>query len=82
MVAYAEHRGFVNDVIEGRFLLGDLLLARRRVGEARAVLVRCAADAAAVGNRLLEGDAREALARAEARPLDPAGLDDATEDGS
>jgi tetratricopeptide (TPR) repeat protein len=81
-VAYAEHRGFVNDVIEGRFLLGDLQLRRGRVADARTTLERCAVDAERAGNRLIVDDARAALARAIERPLDPAGLDDSTEDGA
>ncbi len=81
-IAYAEHRGFVNDVIEGRLLLGDLMLRRGRVADARATLERCATEAEKAGNRLIADDARAALKLAADRPLDPAGLDDSTEDGS
>ncbi len=82
-IAYAEHRGFVNDVLEGRSLLGHLLLARGRIADAKAALSRTAVEAEAAGNRLLVDDAHATLeAIASDRSLDPEGLEEPTDEGA
>ena len=68
VIAQAERRGFVNDVVEGRYLLGDLLARRGRSALARTTLELAAREAAEARNHLLELDAREALARMDAEP--------------
>ena len=71
-----------HDVVEGRFLLGDLL-ARRGRPEARAVLTRALTEAERAVNALLVDDAKKALKDLSDRSprLDPSGLDDSTDEG-
>jgi serine/threonine protein kinase/tetratricopeptide (TPR) repeat protein len=81
-IGFAEHRGFVNDVVEGRFLLGDLLARRGRSADAKGVLTRALAEAERAHNSLLASDVKSVLQSiADAARLDPAVLDDSTDGG-
>jgi tetratricopeptide (TPR) repeat protein len=62
LIRYSEAHGYVTDAIEGRYLLGMLLLHRGAKDDGRRELQEVLGLASAKGNRLIAEDAREALA--------------------
>ena len=73
LIRYADARGYWTDVLEGRYLLGALLLHRGAAEEGRRELGEALSGAEAYGNRLIAEDAREALARPSEAPPTVAG---------
>ncbi|MCK6587679.1 MAG: protein kinase [Polyangiaceae bacterium] len=61
LIRYADSRGYVTDVLEGRCLLGVLELHRGNLTEAKRELEGVLSMAIAYGNKLVADDAREAL---------------------
>ncbi|EYF05582.1 serine/threonine-protein kinase [Chondromyces apiculatus] len=61
LIRYADARGYWTDALEGRFLLGALLLRRGTGDEARRELEETQRMAESYGYRLIAEDAREAL---------------------
>ena len=61
LIRYADARGYWTDALEGRFLLGALLLRRGANEEARRELEETRRMADSYGYRLIAEDAREAL---------------------
>jgi eukaryotic-like serine/threonine-protein kinase len=61
LIRYADSRGYLTDVLEGRYLLGVLGLHLGEVAEAKRELESVLSMAIAYGNRLIADDARDAL---------------------
>jgi tetratricopeptide (TPR) repeat protein len=61
LIRYADSRGYLTDVLEGRYLLGALELHRGDLAEAKRELESVLSMAIAYGNKLVADDAREAL---------------------
>ena len=62
LIRYSDAHGYVTDALEGRYLLGMLLLHRGSKDEGGRELQEVHGLAIAKGNRLIAEDAREALA--------------------
>jgi tetratricopeptide (TPR) repeat protein len=62
LIRFADSRGFLWDVLEGRFLLARLALAQDRLPEARTHLEQVVQMAEEQGHELIAVDARELLA--------------------
>lgn len=61
LIRYADSRGYFTDGLEGRYLLGALLVHNGEIAAAKPELERALSMAVSYGNRLVEIDAREAL---------------------
>lgn len=61
LILHAEARGYLNDVLEGRYLLGMLRLHRGELMQARRCLEEVLASAMEYGNALAADDAHQAL---------------------
>jgi tetratricopeptide (TPR) repeat protein len=61
LIRYADSRGYLTDVLEGRYLLGALELHRGDLAEAKRELESVLSMAIAYGNKLVADDARETL---------------------